>query len=159
MEFFVGDFLAENYSNCRKKAVRIICNGRYNSHTDPFFKRLKLLKVDDIFKLQCLVFFFKYENKTVPGYFINAFKFTRNSELHNHNTRRRYQYRSANLNRQTTKKILHHYLPTILNDTPQDILNKINTHSIGNYKSRIKIYYIDKYQIQCQKLHCYVCSR
>ena len=152
-------FSCKKLFKLQKKAIRIICNGTYNSHTDPFFKRLKLLKIDDIFKLQCLTFFFKYEKKTVPGYFISSFKFMRNSELHNHNTRISDQYRSANVNRQTTKKTLHHHIPNILNETSQDILNKIYTHSLENFKSRIKISYIDKYQSQCQKLHRYVCSR
>ena len=38
-----------------KKAIKITC-GKYNSHREPMFKRLNLLKVDDIFTWQCMSF-------------------------------------------------------------------------------------------------------
>ena len=31
-------------------------NSKYNSHTEPLFKELKLLKISDIFKIQCMKF-------------------------------------------------------------------------------------------------------
>ncbi len=37
---------------CDKKIVRILSLSKYNAHTAPLFKILKLLKVNDIFKLQ-----------------------------------------------------------------------------------------------------------
>ncbi len=36
----------------QKKIVRILSLSKYNAHTDPLFKTHKLLKVQDIFKLQ-----------------------------------------------------------------------------------------------------------
>ena len=29
-------------------------NSKYNAHTDPLFKSLKLLKIKDIFDVQCM---------------------------------------------------------------------------------------------------------
>ena len=40
----------------QKKSIRIICNAKYNAHTDPLFKELKMLKLNDMFQLQCLKF-------------------------------------------------------------------------------------------------------
>ena len=54
----------QNYNN--KKAIRIITCGKYNSHTEPIFKRLNLLKVDDIFTCQCMSFYHKHVNNNVP---------------------------------------------------------------------------------------------
>ena len=36
---------------------------KYNSHTEPLFKKLHMLKVEDIFKLNQLKFFYKFINK------------------------------------------------------------------------------------------------
>ena len=33
----------------QKKAIRIIAGGKYNEHTNPLFKDLKILKLKDIY--------------------------------------------------------------------------------------------------------------
>ena len=50
----MGGFLiqTECQNDNNKKAIRIITCGKYNSHTEPLFKRLNILKVDDIFTSQ-----------------------------------------------------------------------------------------------------------
>ena len=40
----------------KKRAVRIIANSKYNAHTEPLFKDLHLLKITDIFDVQCMKF-------------------------------------------------------------------------------------------------------
>ena len=50
------------YTNCRqrqrmitiqKKAIRHVSQAKYNSHTEPLFKKLNLLKIDDLHTLNC----------------------------------------------------------------------------------------------------------
>ena len=43
----------------QKKAIRLITNSSYFAHTTPLFKEEKLLKVQDIFKLRLLKFYYK----------------------------------------------------------------------------------------------------
>ena len=43
----------------QKKAIRVIAKQKYNAHTDPLFKKYKLLKIEDIFKTQSLKFLHK----------------------------------------------------------------------------------------------------
>ena len=45
-------------TSIQKKVMRIITLNTYNSHTEPFFKNLKLLKIEDMLKLQELKFYF-----------------------------------------------------------------------------------------------------
>ena len=146
-----------NLFKLQKKAIRTICKTKYNSHTDPLFKQLKLLKIEDIFKVQCLKFYFKYENKKVPIYFLESFTFHRTQ--HNYETRHREIFQRNPLNRQTSKKNLKNHLPKLLNDVPANLISKIYTHSLDNFKYRLKQFYIDKYSLECQKVRCYVCSR
>ena len=150
-------FDSQNLFKLQKKAIRIICNSRYNSHTDPLFKKLNLLKIQDIFRVQCLKFFFNFENEKVPMYFLQSFSFPRGE--HDHETRNRSLYQINRANRQTSKKTLKYYLPSLLNETPDGILRKIYTHSLDNFKQRIKSFYIDKYISSCLKPRCYVCRR
>ena len=69
----------------QKRAVRIICNADYLSPTDEIFKKLKILRLDQLFSHQyaCLMWDFKHNN--LPTCFDNYF--TNVSEVHDHFTR------------------------------------------------------------------------
>ena len=49
-------------------------NSKYNAHTDPLFKSLKLLNIKDIIDMQCMKFWYKFVNNNVPTYFASMFR-------------------------------------------------------------------------------------
>ena len=53
----------------QKKAIRLITNSNYSAHTTPLFIELGLLKVQDMFKLKLLKFYYKLSYDLVPSYF------------------------------------------------------------------------------------------
>ncbi len=55
----------------QKVIVRILSLSKYNAHTEPIFKMLKLLKVNDILNLQEYNFYFKFKNNKLPHYLQN----------------------------------------------------------------------------------------
>ncbi len=68
-----------------KEVVKILSMSKYNNaHTDTLFKILKLFKVNDIFKLQELKFYYKYKNNKLPD-FLQSLPF-------HLNTRSQYSY-------------------------------------------------------------------
>jgi hypothetical protein len=69
----------------QKKAVRIIAGAKYNEHTDPLFKRLKILKLNDIYEVKISKYMFEFNKCTLPSPLINTI--TLNSNVHTHNTR------------------------------------------------------------------------
>ena len=44
----------------QKKIIRIITNNKFNAHTDPIFKSLGFLKIQDIYRLNVLKFYYKH---------------------------------------------------------------------------------------------------
>ena len=62
----------------QKRAIRIITCSRYNAHYEPLFKELKLLKVEDILKLQQLKLYYKLVHRQLPSYF-NCYTYKYNS--------------------------------------------------------------------------------
>ena len=50
----------------QKKAIRLIDKAFFLEHTEKLFKKYDLLKVSDIFKHKCLVFFFRIINRILP---------------------------------------------------------------------------------------------
>ena len=73
----------------QKRAVRIITNSNCNSHSEPLFKELELLKLQDLFTLILLKFHFNYCHNRLPQYF-QSFVFNRQLDLHQHNTRNKH---------------------------------------------------------------------
>ncbi len=64
-----GRLTVYRISKLQKRAVRVIKHSKYNAHTKPIFKALKLLNVEDMLKLNELKFYYKYENNKLPKYF------------------------------------------------------------------------------------------
>ena len=140
----------------QKKAIRIISNSRYNAHTDPLFKRLQILKLDDIFKIQCIKFYYKYEHDMLPGYFSQFF--TRNTQIHTHRTRQQGSLHLFPFKKSNTRNTIRHHIPTLINSLPQNIRSKIHTHSLPTIKRTSKKYYLEQYPEHCQIPNCYTCN-
>ena len=59
----------------QKTALRIINNKPFRAHTEPLFKNNKLLKIEDIYKLNVLLFMhdYVYSRHKLPNSFVNFF--------------------------------------------------------------------------------------
>ena len=139
----------------QKKAIRVITNSKYNAHTNPLFKKLNLLTLDKIYQHQVLNFFFKLKNHTLPPYF-GSFPTTMNNEVHHYNTRRRTLFQ-IRVNHQFAKESLRCSLINIINNTPNIILEKVQTHCLHGFSSYTKMHFINTYSTICERPNCYVC--
>lgn len=144
-------------STLQKKCIRVISNSKYNSHTEPIYKRNKLLKIEDIFKLQQLNFYFKLKHKNLPTYF-NTFSTTTNHDIHHHNTRRKYLF-PIRANHTFAKQSLRYSLTNLVNTTPRIIIDKILTHSYHGFSNYTKTHFLNNYNMTCNIQHCYICNR
>ena len=65
----------------------IITCSKSNAHSEPLFKELKLLHLEDIRKLQELKCYYKLVHRQLPSYF-NCISVTTINTVHQHNTRK-----------------------------------------------------------------------
>ena len=144
-------------SKIQKKCIRITTNSRYNAHTEPLFKKHKLLKLDDIYKHQILNFHFKLKNRMLPSYFY-TFPTTLNNQVHQLNTRRRNIFPSR-VNHEFAKCSLRYKQIDLVNSTPNMILDKINTHSYQGFSKYSKTFYLNRYETTCNNQNCFTCNR
>ena len=142
----------------QKRLLRIITNSKYNAHTDPLFKQLELLKLSDLVTLNALKFYYKYSNMLLPEYFYN-FNITTQGAHHTHNTRQREQARAERTRANYLDYRLRIFLPSAINSLPQHLLQKKSTHSIQGFSSGIKTFLLNKYNMNCSVVNCYVCHR
>ena len=142
----------------QKKAVRIISLSKYNAHTEPILKHLKLLKVSDILNLQILKLYYKYKHGELPIYLLTM-PFQPNLATHNHFTRNRNNIHLGRPAHTFAQKSLRFKLPTLVNNTIPEIIGKIETHSLEGFSRYIKYRYLEAYQMECHLLNCYICNR
>ncbi len=116
----------------------------YNAHTDPLFKILRLLEVNDIFKLQELMFYYKYKNNRLPHYF-QSFPFHPNTRTHDNDTCIKYKIHNPIGKYLFTKSCVQFDIPRIVNNCPNSMLDKINTHSLQGFSGYIKTHYLQCY--------------
>ena len=146
----------DRISKLQKRALRIMINSKYNAHTDPLFKQLHLLKVKDIFDVQCLKFWYKFVNKKLPNYFRDMFKY--NYELHEIGTRSHDQLHLYPTRTSGARNVLRHHIPELLNKFPKYLTERIKTHSLYSIFYNIKCYLIDLYNYNCTIIDCYICN-
>ena len=69
----------------QKKIVRIICGVPPRTHTDPLYKDLKILNIDQIRDYSIALFMYKLSHHMLPSMFENMFIYT--SDVHDYYTR------------------------------------------------------------------------
>ena len=127
----------ERIEKLQKRAVRFITQSKYLAHTDPIFIKLNLLKIQDIFKLNQLKFYYKYLTKSLPDYFQNLI-FTRQSR---YNTRRSDDLTPSKVNHVFATKCISHNIPNVINRLPNEIRDKFLTHSFSGFVLYTRIYF------------------
>ena len=63
----------------QKKAIRIVTKSKKMDHSEPRLKKLGILKLDDLYKVQSVCMVFDCMKKSTPYYFQNLFYFIENS--------------------------------------------------------------------------------
>ena len=132
----------------QKKAIRLINKSKYNCHTDPLFYSLKCLKVEDIFKLNVLKFYYNHCHENLPAC-LQSIKFNTRSNIHSYYTRSRNMLHTMRTKTKVAQNCLNYVLPNIVNETDALILEKIKTHSLHGYCTYIKQHYIKSYNKPC----------
>ena len=140
----------------QKWAVRAITSSKYNAHTDPLFIKLKLLKIEDIYKLSLLKFFYKYLKNTLPNYFNGMFDTL--YPTHHYSTRTREQPVVARGKSSAANHSVRFSLAKEISNTQDSILDKLNTHSFDGFSNYVKQYYISQYNPLCTIGNCYICN-
>ena len=75
----------DKISIIQKNALRIISFSEFNAHTDPLFRKLKILKIKDNITLQNCLLVYDFINNKLPKFFKHTFN--KLKDVHTINTR------------------------------------------------------------------------
>ena len=124
----------------QKKAIRIISLAKYNAHTEPPFKTLNLLKINDIFTLCQLKFYYRFLKNDLPHFFKDM-TFSIINQIHHHNTRISSQFHLPRVKHTFAKNCIRYSLSILLKNTPECIKAILYTHSLNGFTYYIKSYH------------------
>lgn len=141
----------------QKKAIRTIQSSAYNAHTEPIFKKLDLLKFADLLKVNELKFYFKHKQNLLPTSLINI-PLNPNSTIHDHETRTRNSIHMPKIKHEFAKRTIRYSIPQTVNNMPDIVMNKINTHSLKGFVNYVKHHLIENYNPLCSISNCYICQ-
>lgn len=141
----------------QKKSIRIITLSKYNSHTEPLFKNLSLLRIEDIFTLSKLKFYYKYANNQLPSNIL-SFNFHMNQEHHEYDTRGKDKLKINRVHHAFAQYSLYYEIPKLVNSLSSPIYNKLYTHSFQGFKNYVKLSMLSSYKRNCDIVNCYVCN-
>ena len=150
----------------QKKAVRIITCSQYLSHSEPLFKLLDLLKVQDLYKLKVLKFYYNLSYKLLPSYFDTYL------EVINEERPCLYELRQSVrplIRIPRTRLVFAEFtllfqLIEIINKTNiihPEIVEKIQkkSHSYKGFSFNVTRIYLGTYAFECYNYNCYICGR
>ena len=112
----------------QKWAVRSITSSKYNAHTDPLFSRLKLLKIQDVYTLCLLKFYYKYKNGLLPNFFNGMFDPV--YAAHGYDTRNKEREILPRSKTQRAALSIRFSLPIEILKVSENVISKIMTHSL-----------------------------
>ena len=104
------------------------------------FKNLRLLKFNDICKLQTCQLMFLYKKNLVPEHFKNIFLL--NSQIHNYNTRRANEFHIVTPRTNLRQFSIKYQGPFLYNSLDNDIVNSV---SLSSFTKKFKKLFCSMY--------------
>ena len=125
-------FACTRLNKLQKRIIRTITCSRYNEHTSPLFKSLRLLTLDDMLKANVLKFYHKYLHNELTPYFY-SFTIRIQGDAHSYDTRNSGQLHIESTRTEYADKRLRICLPTLVNYMSTEFLATIVTHSVHDF--------------------------
>ena len=125
----------------QKRALRVICNTSSRTHTDPLFSKLKILKINDLYKFQLGQFMYNFTNNSLPQVFDSMF--LRNQSVHNYPTRQSDEFHLPLLRTLLAQNTFIFTGPRFWNSLENEIKN---APSLYTYKNKLKHFLLKSYK-------------
>ena len=137
----------------QKRAIRCVFNSKYNCHTDPLFKAAKVLKLEDLYVNQCLIYYWKSKLNLLPT---NLTKIILKPCSH-HATRNELNVLPL-INLEVGRQMFLYKIVSVLQNQPTHIKMLYHNRSVGHAKRKLKLYLLSTYNINCNIVNCFSCS-
>ena len=121
-----------NIQNMQNKAIRTICNAKYNDHVTPLYTHLKITPLETLYKIHLGKLMYQHKHNLLPKPLMLLY--TPNTETHNHNTRHRLDPHITTRRTQQYNNSFLHKAPEIWYNIPEEIKN---AKTLNSFKTKI----------------------
>ena len=140
----------EQIETVQRKALRVLTRSLYNAHTDPLFKKHKILKVIDLIQLNQSIFVRQFKNGKLPDSFTGFF----DDIPFNDQKSRDDDY---NLQRQSNIDLLHFPSSQIIRKWNQNHISLKSEAEVETFKEDFIKKKLNSYDEECSKQNCHAC--
>lgn len=143
----------------QKKAIRIIHKSNYTAHTDPLFKKSKILKLHDQYTYEASLFMFDYIYHHLPPSFNNMFITNHEKNPHG-NTRQSNMFYVPRCDTNFLRGLPPYHLPTTWNGYLHSHKNETTCISRSSFKRCLKNDLLAQYlnTVVCINPRCRDCN-
>jgi hypothetical protein len=141
----------------QKRAIRLIVKAKYNSHTEPLFRNLKILKFEDLAKLNTIKLGWKALNRKLPQYHSEQLPLNTDFLNISRATRQQNNIHVFPITKQIEKSLINHSVGTSWNSLSNELKDKYMM-SYKTFINHVKESYLSMYTFVCENQLCYVCS-
>ena len=143
--------LSNNYM-AKKRAIRIITNSAYNSHTGPKFRKQGILKLNYLFEYQSILFMYDYMSGNLPRSFVGTFPLNQDMQQ-THSTRQSDLLYIPLYSSKYAQKVPEYLLPKIWNKRARSVPQNSSRTIIKNTKkSKLLLLYTE--HVTCENVRC-----
>ena len=126
-------YLLERLYKLQKRAVRIVTQSSYLSHSKPLFIKLRILPIFQLYEYNLGIFMFLFKKQLLPDMFNSLF--IQNSDVHNYDTRTKSHLRVEYGTLKFSHTILTYKGPIFWNNLPNSIKESV---SLNSFKKKLK---------------------
>ena len=141
----------------QKRAMRIVNNASYNSHTEPVFKSNGILKVKDCFEHQVIIFMYDYQHNNLPSSFNNMFPLNSGICKTTQVTRQSNMFHIPVGRNNFSNLLPRTNYPKIWNRWHNDVHNIASKKALKKHVKNIMLSRYSKH-ITCDFAHCSSCN-
>ena len=124
----------------QKYAIRIITNSKPRVHTGPLFRKLKLLKLYDLYVVQTARFMYLFKNEKLPSLFDSYF--VQNKNIVIYSTRQSEDFRVPNYKYELSRSTIKYSGPITWNNLPK---SQTQCSSLSIFTRQLKANIINSY--------------
>ena len=139
----------------QKKALRTITGSKYNSHTEPIFKKLNLLKLKDLYKVNCCKLHYRSKINTLPHSHVHNLPTV--GEINPYSSRSSSDIYIRTISQNIQKQTLNHKIGTMWNSLPTH-LKEISNITLPTFSKKLKTHLLSLYSLSCTEINCFSCN-
>ena len=125
----------------QKKGIRFVSNSRYNAHTEPLFKKERVLKLEDVYNAQCLKVMHRKLHDKLHAY--HTSKLPTNFEITNMDTKQKNDIYITLLTINITKmNSINYKVGTCWNQLDPEV-RQYSTKSLKTFIRHLKAYAVN----------------